>query len=54
LQDFKDLTWDAEELDASPVNEAVFNCGDKKYRLPVDLKGRVREERSLLAGALAR
>ncbi len=42
LQDFKRLTWDAEDRDATPVAEALFDQGVAEYRLPGDLLGQPR------------
>ena len=52
LEDFKAITWDADRLDASPLNEEKFNCGDQIYRLPMDLFGRARSESKIIAGAV--
>jgi hypothetical protein len=54
LQDFKKLTWDASEVDATPVADAPFDQGLEAYRLPVDLNGKMRKASSVTSGAVTR
>lgn len=52
LQDFLRLTWDAEQRDATPVVEALFQHGVVDYRLPADLLGQTRNADSIISGAV--
>lgn len=54
LQDFKQLSWDGGQLDATPVAEAPFENGVRKYRLAVDLLGQPRRMDSVISGAVGR
>jgi hypothetical protein len=54
LEDFKQLTWDGENRDATPVAEAPFQKGIAEYRLPVDLLGQIRHPDSVISGAVVR
>lgn len=54
IQDFKNLTWDARERDATPVVNATFGHGVAEYHLPNDLMDNPRNEGLIISGALIR
>jgi len=54
LQDFKALTWDASQRDATPTSEAPVDHGVETYRLPIDLTGKPRNKSVTTAGAISR
>ena len=54
LQDFKQLTWNADDRDATPVAEAPFQHAVAEYRLPTDLYGQARSADSSISGAVVR
>ena len=54
IQDFKNLTWDARERDATPVEDAPFDQGVAEYRLPRDLMDNPRNADWIISGALIR
>ncbi len=54
LQDFKQLTWNADDRDATPVAEAPFQNAVAEYRLPTDLYGQARNADSIISGAVVR
>jgi Right handed beta helix region len=54
LQDFKRLTWDADQRDATPVADAPFQHGVAEYHLPNDLLSQPRNAGSIISGAVVR
>lgn len=44
LQDFRNLSWDATLLDATPSPDSSFNNADTKFLLPTDFHNSKREE----------
>jgi hypothetical protein len=54
LQDFKNLTWDAGQHDATPSDGAPFVHGVQEYSFPIDLAGKPRLPTFVVSGALTR
>ena len=54
LQDFKNVAWDASEVEATPSDDAPFDQGVEAYRLLVDLAGKSRKASSVTCGAVTR
>jgi len=54
LADFKNLTWDASQLDATPVAEAAFDQDASPYSAIEDLHGKPRNNRKIVSGAVVR
>ncbi len=54
LQDFKNLTWNASQHDATPSDDAPFDYGVEAYHLANDLTGKPRKPNLITSGAVAR
>ena len=52
LEDFRKLSWDGAQRDATPAADSQFTHGALEYHLPLDLFGKARNEKVIISGAV--
>lgn len=52
LEDFKKLSWDGSDGDATPAFDSQFTNGALEFHLPIDLFGKERDPKDVISGAV--
>lgn len=52
LEDFKKLSWDGSDRDATPALDSQFTNGALEFHLTIDLFGKARDQKAVISGAV--